>query len=271
MPSSSRDSHLTGSKCLGETVEGLGSDPALSCPYSRALELGKLTPRLLELVGLMNESPMVAPVLVGIPNVLGVDVRIRVHFNGGFYRCPLRIAEGTRSLGLRKRSRTRAVWASLNQSLLCHSVFLPSALASIGVSIRVGLLSRSLEHKVQEGDVILSGGWPGSLRRDTDGMPHIEHSPYSIAAVAVTLATPDRFRVRLNRADLSPAFGQRPWDDKDFDFGGMSGAPVLRRNAINYELVGVISEYQGPPIDTFAMTNIDIIKSDGTLWHNARR
>jgi hypothetical protein len=124
---------------------------------------------------------------------------------------------------------------------------------------------------VQEGDVILSAGWPGSLRSDTDGMRQIEHNPYSIAAVAVTLATPDRFRVRLNRADLSTAFGPRSWDDKDFDFGGMSGAPVLRRNAINYELIGIISEYQAPPIDTFAMTNVDIIKSDGTLWHNARR
>jgi hypothetical protein len=124
---------------------------------------------------------------------------------------------------------------------------------------------------VEEGDIILSGGWPGSLRTDADGMRHIDHSPYSIAAVAVTLAMPDRFRIRLNRADLTTAFGQRPWDEKDFDFGGMSGAPVLRKNAINYELIGFITEYIGPPIDTFAVCNADVIKSDGTLWHNTKR
>lgn len=124
---------------------------------------------------------------------------------------------------------------------------------------------------VVEGDVILSGGWPGALRHDTHGKRDIEHNPYSIAAVAVTLAMPDRFRVRLNRNELTTAFGEREWDDKDYDFGGMSGAPVLRKRPLNYELVGIISEYLAPPYDTFAVTNIDNIKSDGTLWHNTKR
>ena len=124
---------------------------------------------------------------------------------------------------------------------------------------------------VTEGDVILAGGWPGALRHDSRGKRDIEHNPYSIAAVAVTLAMPDRFRIRLNRNELTTAFGQREWDDKDYDFGGMSGAPVLRKNRLNYELVGIISQYREPPYDTFAVTNVSNIKSDGTLWHNTKR
>jgi hypothetical protein len=124
---------------------------------------------------------------------------------------------------------------------------------------------------VNEGDVILSGGWPKALRHDTQGMRNIEHNPYSIAAVAVTLAMPDRFRIRLDRNELTTAFGKRDWDEKDYDFRGMSGAPVLRRNPLNYELVGIISEYREPPYDTFAVTNVSNIKSDGALWHNTRR
>jgi hypothetical protein len=124
---------------------------------------------------------------------------------------------------------------------------------------------------VSEGDVILSGGWPGALRRELDGVRHLEHNPYSIAAVAVTLAMPDRFRVRLDRGQLTTAFGERGWDEKDFDFGGMSGAPVFRKRELIYELIGIVSEYREPPYDTFAVTNAANIKSDGTLWHNVNR
>jgi hypothetical protein len=123
---------------------------------------------------------------------------------------------------------------------------------------------------VNEGDVVAYAGWPGALRTESNGARNIEHNPYSIIAVKVSLATPDHFNVKLDRSDLKLAFGRTTLDAKDYDFGGMSGAPVLRKGPLAYELVGIVAEYQ-ELADTFVVTAAANIKSTGQLWHNTRR
>lgn len=132
---------------------------------------------------------------------------------------------------------------------------------------------------VSAGDVVSFGGWPRVLRKDEPDNRGAEFNPYTITDVAVTTATLDGFRVRVDRANTSYSFVRTKGDEdeKDFDFRGMSGSPVLRRRATITELVGIVMEYLGRMsegailLDTFVMTNTGSIKRNGKLWHNTRR
>lgn len=129
------------------------------------------------------------------------------------------------------------------------------------------------------GDIVSFGGWPGVLRKDEPDNRGAEFNPYTITNVPITSATRDSFRVRVDRSKVTYSFGRTSHDEdeKDFDFRGMSGAPVLRRREGITELVGIVTEYLGfiaegdILVDTFVMTNASSIKSDGTLRHNIRR
>ena len=132
---------------------------------------------------------------------------------------------------------------------------------------------------VNEGEIVSFAGWPGSLRKDEPDNRGAEFNPYSFTDVAVTLAMQDRFRIKLDRDTASYSFGRTKADEdeKDFDLGGMSGSPVIRRTRDNYEIVGIVVEYSGRSeefgilFDIFVMTNAENVKRDGTLWHNTRR
>jgi hypothetical protein len=121
-----------------------------------------------------------------------------------------------------------------------------------------------------EGDVVAYAGWPGALRHDSADLWDIESNPYSMIGMPITSAMMDRFNVKLDRSDMTLAFGRTTEDPKDYDFGGMSGGPVLRRGTLSYELIGIISEYN-EVLDQFVCTSAANIKSTGKLWHNTRR
>jgi len=123
---------------------------------------------------------------------------------------------------------------------------------------------------VAEGDVVAYGGWPGALRRDSSDLWDVESSAYTMIGMTVSRAMPDRFNVKLDRTDMTLAFGRTFTDTKDYDFRGMSGGPVLRRRPLCYEFVGIISEYS-EVLDQFVFTSAENIKSNGELWHNTRR
>jgi len=125
---------------------------------------------------------------------------------------------------------------------------------------------------VGEQDVVAYAGWPGALRKDSADGWDIESNPYSMIGMTVTRAMPDRFNVKTDRSDITlvNAFGRTEEDEKDYDFGGMSGGPVLRRTPLHYELVGIIQQYN-KTVDQFTFTAAENIKRDGTLWHNTRR
>jgi hypothetical protein len=126
------------------------------------------------------------------------------------------------------------------------------------------------------GDIVSFGGWPGVLRRDEPDNRGAEFNPYTITDVPITSATLDTFRVRVNRESVTYSFGRTrdDEDESDFDFRGLSGAPVLRRRGDVVELVGIVMEYLGfmadgeVLVDTFVMTNASSINGDGTLRRN---
>ncbi len=125
--------------------------------------------------------------------------------------------------------------------------------------------------EVNEGDVVAFAGWPEVLRKDNPNGWDVESNPYSMIGMEVRRVSPDQFTVRINREDTKIAFGRTAFDEKDYCLSGMSGGPVLRRNQLSYELVGVIKEYQPPPYDLFAFATVNSIKTTGELWHNTRR
>lgn len=125
----------------------------------------------------------------------------------------------------------------------------------------------------RDGDIVSFGGWPLALRRDDPDNRGAEFNPYTVTDVPVISANLDRFRVRLSRQNTQYSFGRTrdDEDERDYDFRGLSGSPVLRRSSGRIELVGFVTQYldrmteSGILVDSFVMTNAGFIQSDGTL------
>lgn len=83
-------------------------------------------------------------------------------------------------------------------------------------------------------ELVLAVGYPG-VRRKQVSATTVEHGLYHIGCFA-GVAGDSNLPLRLNQADLDP----------EIRAGGISGGPVLRVTAENYELAAIIYEGLGP-------------------------
>jgi hypothetical protein len=92
----------------------------------------------------------------------------------------------------------------------------------------------------QEGQLVLVGGYPKALREENIETGSIGAGPYS-AVFKVTAVGDGCCKCVIERRDLI-SFEGGPLPPPGTDMGGLSGGPVLLVDAINYPLVGVVTD-----------------------------
>jgi hypothetical protein len=92
----------------------------------------------------------------------------------------------------------------------------------------------------QEGQLVLVGGYPKALREEDIPAGSIGAGPYS-AVFKVTAVGDGCCKCTIDRRDLI-SFDGGPLPPPGTDMGGLSGGPVLLVDAINYPLVGVVTD-----------------------------
>jgi len=92
----------------------------------------------------------------------------------------------------------------------------------------------------QEGQIVLVGGYPKALREEDIQNGSIGAGPYS-AVFRVTVVGDGYCKCMIERRDLI-SFDGGPLPQVGIDMGGLSGGPVLLMDAINYPLVGVVTD-----------------------------
>ena len=92
----------------------------------------------------------------------------------------------------------------------------------------------------QEGQLVLLGGYPKALREENIRAGLIGAGPYS-AVFKVTAVGDGCCKCMIERRDLI-SFDGGPLPPPGTDMGGLSGGPVLLVDAINYPLVGVVTD-----------------------------
>jgi hypothetical protein len=92
------------------------------------------------------------------------------------------------------------------------------------------------------GALVLVAGYPKVLREEIGSLETIGSDPLS-AMFRVTTTGEGYFVCQIEQEDLV-SFNEGPVPDADTDFGGLSGDPALLVGAIDYPLVGVVSQYE---------------------------
>ena len=92
----------------------------------------------------------------------------------------------------------------------------------------------------QEGQIVLVGGYPKALREEDLQAGSIGAGPYS-AVFRVTVVGDGYCKCMIERRDLI-SFDGGPLPEAGTDMGGLSGGPVLLMDAINFPLVGVVTD-----------------------------